>query len=103
MRTERRESWARAMQAGFRLFGLAHARGVVGADGRDIAVEHRAPQRSAVLAAAHRRHHLGEKAVRIVAGNAEIRARRFYSELRSLAPRRLHDLQPLFAGKMHDI
>src|SRR4051794_37756573 len=103
MRTERRESWARAMQAGFRLFGLAHPRGVVGADGRDVAVEHRAPQRRAVLTAAHRRHHLGEKAVRIVAGNAEIGAGGLDRELRTFAPRRLYHFKSLFAGKMHDI
>ena len=103
MRAEHRQARARAVQAGLRLLGCAAARGVVGADGIDRAVAKALPQRGLVLGRAHRRHHLDQEAVRIVAVDPEIGRRGLDREAGAGAARGAHHFEPLTAREVHDI
>ena len=103
MRAERRQARPRAVQAGFRPFRGTAARGVVGADGVDRAFEKSLPQRGLVLGRAHRRDHLDQEAVRIVAVDAEIGRGGFDREMVAGAARGAHHFEPLMAGEVHHV
>ena len=56
-----------------------------------------------VLLGAHRRHHLHQEPIGIVAGDAEIGRRRFHGETHALPARIAHHFEALTARQMHDI
>ena len=79
------------------------ARRIVRSDRIDRSFRHALPQRVVMVLGADRRHHLHEKAVGIVARDAEIGRRGLDREAQSLSPGIAHHFESLAARKVHHV
>src|ERR1700704_4831283 len=97
MRPQHSDAGPRAVQSCFGLLGSATTRRIVGPDGADLAIAQALPQCIVMLGRTDRRDHLGEKAIRVIARNSEIRARRLDGEAKAPRPAPSKGFKSVFA------
>src|SRR3977135_3044623 len=102
MRPQHSDAGPRAVQSCFGLLGSATTRRIVGHDGADLAIAQGIPQRIVLLGRTDRRDHLGEKAIRVIARNSEIRARRLDGEAKARSPASANRLESVSAPPSND-
>src|ERR1700716_563206 len=102
MRPQHSDAGPRAVQSCFGLLGSATTRRIVGPDGADLAIAQALPQCIVMLGRTDRRDYLGEKSIRVIARNSEIRARRLDGEAKARSPASANRLESVSARQMND-